>query len=108
MLVLSSVLQYLPDPWQQLALLLERGSPDAVILDRTAVRDGPSRWYLQTNPGYYSEPVTYPVQVLERQRLLDAFRGYRVVRRWHNRFDPGRPEHLGLLLLRDSPAAVSP
>ena len=102
-LVLSGVLQYLPDPWPVLGSLLHHARPQAVVLDRTAIRNGPSRWYLQINPGFYREPVTYPVQVLERRRLLAAFRGYRAVRRWHNAFDPGRPEHIGMLLLRDEP-----
>jgi putative methyltransferase (TIGR04325 family) len=106
-LILSCVLQYLPDPWATLEALLLQTTPAAVILDRTAIRRGGSRWYLQTNPGYYAEPVTYPVQVLDRRRLLNAFHGYRLVRRWHNSFDPGRPEHIGMLLLRD-PAPVVP
>jgi len=100
-LVLSGVLQYLPDPWPLLDGLLHHLRPASVIVDRTAVRRGASRWYLQTNPGFYQEPVTYPVQVLERRRLLAAFRGYRPLRHWHNAFDPGRPEHIGMLLLRD-------
>jgi len=100
-LVLSSVLQYIPDPWPLLDSLLHQLRPASVIIDRTAIRRGPSRWYLQTNPGYYQEPVTYPVQVLDQQRLLAAFRGYRPERSWHNDFDAGRPEHIGMLLLWD-------
>ncbi|MEB3242524.1 MAG: methyltransferase, TIGR04325 family [Cyanobacteriota bacterium] len=100
-LVFSCVLQYLPDPWPVVQEVLRQTAPAAVILDRTAVRDGPSRWYVQTNPGYYQAPVSYPVQVLDRRLLLEAFHGYRPVRRWHNVFDPGRPEHIGMLLLRD-------
>jgi putative methyltransferase (TIGR04325 family) len=100
-LIFSSVLQYLPDPWGMVESLLRRSTPAVVILDRTAIRRGPSRWYLQTNPGYYQEPVSYPVQVLEQRRLLAAFHGYRPVRHWHNDFDPRRPEHIGMLLLRD-------
>jgi putative methyltransferase (TIGR04325 family) len=100
LLVLSGVLQYLPEPWPLLDGLLHHLRPASVIVDRTAIRRGASRWYLQTNPGFYQEPVTYPVQVLERRRLLAAFRDYRPVRHWHNAFDPGRPEHIGMLLLR--------
>lgn len=107
-LVLSGVLQYLSDPWSLLAQLLPRARPGVVVLDRTAVRRGDSRWYLQTNPGFYREPVTYPVQVLDRRRLLAAFPGYRLTRRWHNGFDPGRPEHLGMLLLRQPPSDGPP
>lgn len=100
-LVFSCVLQYLPDPWTVVEGVLRQTAPSAVILDRTAVRDGPSRWYVQTNPGYYQAPVSYPVQVLDRRLLLEAFHGFRSVRNWHNAFDPGRPEHIGMLLLKD-------
>ncbi|MEB3335635.1 MAG: methyltransferase, TIGR04325 family [Cyanobacteriota bacterium] len=100
-LVVSGVLQFLEDPWDCVRLLLHQANPAAVIIDRTAVGAGPSRWHVQTNPGYYNEEVSYPVQVLNRQQLLEAFPGFRLVRRWHNSFDPGRPEHIGMLLLRD-------
>lgn len=104
-LILSGVLQYLPDPWATLESLLLQTSPAIVILDRTTIRRGGSRWYLQTNPGYYTEAVTYPVQVLDRRRLLNSFSGYRLEQSWHNSFDAGRPEHIGMLLLRE-PAPV--
>ena len=97
-LILSSVLQYLVDPWTTLETLINSTRPTVVILDRTAIHRGPSRWYLQTNPGYYCEPVTYPIQVLERRRLIGAFKGYRPAYQWHNEFDAGRPEHIGMLL----------
>lgn len=103
-LVISGVLQYLPDPWPLLNGLLHQLRPASVIVDRTSISRGPSRWYLQTNRGYYKEPVTYPMQVLERRRLLAAFTGYRPVYQWHNAFDAGRPEHIGMLLLRDDAA----
>lgn len=105
-LVLSGVLQYLPAPWHLLDGLLSQLQPAAVIIDRTATRRRASRWYLQTNPGVYRQPVSYPVQVLERRRLLAAFYGYRLVRNWHNAFDPGRPEHIGMLLLKDDAAGA--
>lgn len=107
-LILSCVLQYLDDPWACVEQLLRQTTPAVVILDRTAIHNGPDCWYLQTNPGYYQEPVSYPVQVLNQRRLLEAFPGYRPVRRWHNAFDPGRPEHIGMLLLRKaaSPGAM--
>lgn len=104
-LVLSGVLQYLPDPWPLLGSLLHHARPQAVILDRTAIRHGPSRWYLQTNPGYYREPVSYPIQVLDRGRLLRSFPGYRLEREWHNSFDAQRPEHVGLLFIREGESA---
>lgn len=104
-LIFSSVLQYLSDPWYWVETLLARSTPTTVIVDRTAIQNGPSRWFLQTNPGYYRQPVTYPVQVLNQQHLLNAFPSYRALRRWHNTFDPDRPEHIGLLLLKNAAAA---
>lgn len=105
-LVMSSVLSYLPDPWAQITALLQQASPEAILLDRTAVCDGPSRWYRQISTGYYSEPLTYPMQVLNRNQLLRALHGYRLVRRWHNSFDPARPEHVGMLLLREESGEI--
>ncbi|MBD2548369.1 methyltransferase, TIGR04325 family [Microcystis elabens FACHB-917] len=104
-LILSGVLQYLPDPWGTLARLLEHCHPRAVIVDRTAVRRGPGRWSVQTNPGYYARTVTYPIQVLDRERLKRSFPGYRLAREWHNSFDAQRPEHIGLLFIRDGESA---
>ena len=100
-LIASSVLQYLPDPWEQLSRLLEKCRPAAVVLDRTSVHLGASRWYLQTNPGYYREEVTYPIQVLDRERLRESFPGYRLEKEWHNSFDAQSPEHVGWLFIRD-------
>lgn len=107
-LVLSGVLPYLPDPWGQLARWLEHGQPEAVIVDRTAVRRGSSRWFVQTNPGYYREAVSYPIQVLDQRRLLAAFSGYKLAKRWRNTFDAGRPTHIGLLFVRsDQPSLAA-
>lgn len=100
-LVLSSVLQYLPDPWPLLNALLHQLRPRSVIVDRTAVRRGDSRWFVQTNPGYYEHPVTYPIQVLDCDRLRRSFPGYQLKREWRNSFDAQRPEHIGLLFVRD-------
>ncbi len=100
-LILSSVLQYLPDPWGTSVDLLKRCQPRSVIVDRTAVRRGDSRWFVQTNPGYYEHPVTYPIQVLDRDRLRRSFPGYQLKREWRNSFDAQRPEHIGLLFVRD-------
>jgi putative methyltransferase (TIGR04325 family) len=104
-LILSGVLQYLPDPWGALADLLKRCAPRLVIVDRTAVRLGSSRWSVQTNPGYYTRSVTYPIQVLDRRRLMNSFPGYRLEREWHNSFDAQRPEHIGLLFVRNGDSA---
>ena len=100
-LIFSSVLQYLPDPWQVLADLIHRLEPRIVIIDRTPVGRCRSFWSVQLNPAYYSEPVTYPIQVLERKRLEQSLPGYRLQCRWHNSFDAQRPEHVGILFVRN-------
>jgi len=100
-LVFSGVLPYLADPWDQIASILNASTPKVVILDRTAICSGPSRWYLQTNPGYYSRTVTYPIQILNRKLLINSFPGYRLAKQWHNSFDAQHPEHVGMLLVRE-------
>lgn len=99
-LVFSGVLPYLADPWDQIPIILNATTPRVVILDRTAICSGPSRWYLQTNPGYYSQTITYPIQILNRKQLIKSFPGYRLMKQWHNSFDAQNPEHIGMLLLR--------
>ena len=103
-LIFSSVLQYHPDPWQILARLIARASPRLVIIDRTPVADKHSFWSVQDNPGYYPEPVTYPVQILDRQRLENSIPGYRICRRWRNTFDAQSPKHVGMLFVKDGDA----
>jgi hypothetical protein len=56
---------------------------------------------LQTNPGYYSRTVTYPIQILNRKLLINSFPGYRLAKQWHNSFDAQHPEHVGMLLVRE-------
>ncbi len=106
-LVMSSVLSYIPDPWAQIHTLLQQTSPKAILLDRTAVCEGPSLWYRQISTGTYGESLVYPMQVLNRNQLLGALHGYRLVRSWHNSFDPGRPEHVGMLLLREESGEIA-
>ena len=101
-LVFSSVLQYLKDPWGTIEYLVEKTNPRFVIVDRTAVKQGKSQWHLQTNPGYYAESVTYPVQILELRQLMRSFQKYRPIQYWRNDFDYGKPRHIGMLLARKS------
>lgn len=103
-LIFSGVLQYLPDPWQTLDRLIARSSPRLVIIDRTTVVDRHSFWSVQDNPGYYAEPVAYPIQILDRQRLENSIPGYRISRRWRNTFDAQSPKHVGMLFVRDGDA----
>ncbi len=69
--LLSSVLQYLPDPATTLASLVEVGAP-VLIVDRTIVNPGDGdRVYVQHVPASIY-PASYPVRSLARSRLLEA------------------------------------
>jgi putative methyltransferase (TIGR04325 family) len=71
-LLLSSVLQYLPKPYDVLADLI-RQAFDYVIVDRTAfLRSGRDRLTVQSVPAWIY-PAVYPAWFLSEQRFLDLF-----------------------------------
>lgn len=84
-LLLSSVLQYLPDPWSALSGLLKFGW-DRVILDRTAVLPYCSKCRLtvQTVPEWiYS--ASYPAWFLSQPRLFECFADHwQLMATWEN------------------------
>jgi putative methyltransferase (TIGR04325 family) len=78
-LLLASVLCYLPDPWAMLAELL-RSAPARVVVERTGfAREGRTRLMVQHVPRtIYS--ASYPCWFLGREEFLAAFAGrYRLV-----------------------------
>lgn len=101
-LILSSVLSYLPDPF----LVLDQAAklrPKAIIVDRTPVTDSPHlQWFVQDNPGYYREPVSYPVAPIPERLLIDKLDGYTLTRTWTNSFDAQIPPHRGFHFERNS------
>ena len=99
-IILSSVLQYLPKPYIILDQVLEL-NPQLIIIDRTAFIDmGNELWWAQDEPTYYGAPISYPICPLLQEKLLTALHGYEIVDRWLNPFDPQQPAHRGLLLSR--------
>jgi len=68
-LILSSVLQYLPDPYQWLDRFLAKGIP-YIILDRTAFStEGRDRLTLQTVPSEIYE-ASYPAWFLNKDKVF--------------------------------------
>lgn len=99
-IIISSVLQYLPEPYLILDQILEL-NPQFIIIDRTAFIDmGNELWWAQDEPTYYGTPISYPISPLLEKRVLASLKGYEIVDRWLNPFDPQQPAHRGLLLSR--------
>ena len=100
LLILSSVLPYLPSPYEILQQVLKL-SPKLILIDRTAFIDhGEEVWWVQDEPSYYGTPISYPISPLLEKRVLASLKGYEIVDRWLNPFDPQQPAHRGLLLKR--------
>jgi putative methyltransferase (TIGR04325 family) len=100
LVILSCVLQYLPDPY---ALLqgIAKLKPRTILIDRTAFIDrGPEQWWIQREPTYYSKPISYPICPLLETKLLAHLSGYRTIHRWVSPMDPRIPVHRGLWLQR--------
>jgi putative methyltransferase (TIGR04325 family) len=73
-LLLASVLPYLPAPFEILARLLETGAP-WILVDRTGfTRDGGSRLTIQRVPRSIY-PASYPCWFLDRAEFLSHFAG---------------------------------
>jgi putative methyltransferase (TIGR04325 family) len=72
-LLLSSVLPYLPNPWETLEELLDQCPWPCVIVDRTAIWDLPDRLTVQSVPAsIYGSPVRYPAWIFEARSLRQA------------------------------------
>lgn len=97
--ILSGVLPYLDSPYD-IAAKISMLRAEYIIIDRTAIaRD--SHWWLQNEPFYYDQPVSYPFHPLNKQDLLATFNGYTIIKSWRNQFDPRRPAHIGFLLKKN-------
>ena len=91
----SSVLQYLGNYVDVLRAMVAL-RPRLIILDRTAFASK-EHWYVQICPGYGEGDAQIPIRPIQRAKLLDILSGYRLQQQWTNPFDPGSPEHAGLL-----------
>ena len=101
MVILSSVLPYLEEPYALLDRLL-RLRPQHLVIDRTALkgqRHLDFDWYLQDCSVSNSFPCSVPIQPILMESLLAKTEehGYDLVERWYNHFDARDPEHVGLL-----------
>lgn len=77
--VLSSVCQYLSDPYQPIRELADVGV-DVLVIDRTPVRDDPEDLPTLQHVPPKIYPASYPAWILSRQRLLsDVQRSFRIV-----------------------------
>ena len=100
LLILSSVLPYLQSPYEILQQVLKL-SPKLILIDRTAFIDhGEEVWWVQDEPSYYGTPISYPICPLLEKKVLASLKGYEILDRWLNPFDPQQPAHRGLLLKR--------
>jgi putative methyltransferase (TIGR04325 family) len=88
----SSVLQYVPDPWRTLDRLLEVAAP-RLFLDRIPLLPaGPDRLTVEDVPPELGE-TSYPAWFLEERRLLAAVgRRYELVERFVTTLENGLPE----------------
>ena len=77
----SSVLQYVPQPWEVLASILDTGV-DCLVIDRTPFHPGPSDIpTLQRVPAHIY-PASYPAWILSESRLQEALSGWHIVARF--------------------------
>jgi len=79
--LLSSVLQYLPDPWQALANVLSSGV-DMVVIDRTPIYSGAQDLPTLQRVPEHIYPASYPAWILSEPQLEEAMRGWRIVARF--------------------------
>ena len=76
--LMSSVLQYLPEPWEMLESILDTGV-DCLVIDRTPFHTGPRDIpSLQRVPAHIY-PASYPAWILSDARLQQALQGWQIV-----------------------------
>ena len=79
--------------------------PKQILIDRQPVSESSQyklgAWWIQNEPTYYSEPVSYPIELLPEDYLISLFTGYSCIDKWTNDFDAVAPPHYGYLLVRD-------
>lgn len=98
-IILSAVLQYLPDPIATLESVVS-AKPKYIILDRVALRARSQQsWWLQIEKDYYSKYISYPISPLLEEDIFSALRNYQALQSWTNDFDPLYPHHRGYLFL---------
>ena len=94
-IILSGVLQYIPNPYEVLELI-SKLQPEFILIDRTAFGSD-KFWRLQLNRGVYSVPIEYPHRCIAKMNVFKLLDKYKLVETWTNSFDPIYPQHSGLL-----------
>ena len=79
--VVSSVLQYLEEPWQ-LVTTLSKSSVDSMIIDRTPMWSGAFDIPTVQEVPRHIYPGSYPAWILSSPRMTDAFRQWHTVARF--------------------------
>ena len=79
--VLSSVLQYLEEPWQ-LVSTLSKSSVDSMIIDRTPMWSGSFDIPTVQEVPRHIYPGSYPAWILSSQRMAETFRHWHTVARF--------------------------
>jgi putative methyltransferase (TIGR04325 family) len=85
--ILSSVLQYLPS-WKITLLEIVQLLPKYILIDRTPITRSESQIFVQNNGSYYSEILNYPCWKINKKELVDNLPGYKLVSDWKSGFDP--------------------
>ena len=83
----SSSLQYIED-WKHLVKEFVVKKPEFILIDRHPLTDNESKIYVQLNTGYYEKTVTYPLHILNEEKFLSEFKGYKLKKKWVSDFDP--------------------
>ena len=98
-IIFSSVLQYIPNAQQVLLKAFEL-QPRLILIDRTAFvsTQDAEQWWIQSEPNYYSIPISYPIRPLRAAAIVSMLSDYCIVEEWTNSFDPEVPQHSGILL----------
>ena len=79
--LLSSVLQYLPQPWRMLDSVTDTGV-DLLIIDRTPFHPGPEDVPTLQKVPEHIYPASYPAWILSWERMIDALDGWHIVARF--------------------------
>ena len=81
MALMSSVMQYLPHPWQALTSILDSGI-DFLVIDRTPFHAGDSDIPTVQRVPEHIYSASYPAWIMSESRLTTALDGWRIIARF--------------------------
>jgi putative methyltransferase (TIGR04325 family) len=85
--ILSSVLQYLPS-WKITLLEIAHLLPKYILVDRTPISRNESKIYVQNNGNYYGEKLNYPCWKINKNELVELLPRYELISEWKSNFEP--------------------